>query len=88
MRASFVDLRKKSGEIIRALERKEEVVLFYRGRRKAVIKPLANEGDKPPMRASEHPAFGMWANREDMADVSEYVRRLRRPRFDAKGRRT
>jgi hypothetical protein len=25
--------------------------------------------------------FGMWRDREDMADVEEYVRRLRAPRF-------
>lgn len=26
------------------------------------------------------PAFGMWANRNDMEDVSSYVRELRKPR--------
>jgi hypothetical protein len=29
----------------------------------------------------EDPLFGMWRDREDMADVEEYVRRLRAPRF-------
>jgi len=27
------------------------------------------------------PAFGIWRDREDMADVAAYVRKLRAPRF-------
>jgi hypothetical protein len=27
------------------------------------------------------PAFGIWRDREDMADVNAYVRKLRAPRF-------
>ena len=27
------------------------------------------------------PAFGIWRDREDMADVDAYVRKLRAPRF-------
>ena len=30
---------------------------------------------------TEDPAFGMWRDREDMADVGAYVRKLRAPRF-------
>lgn len=29
------------------------------------------------------PLFGMWRDREDMADVAGYVRRIRAPRFNA-----
>ena len=29
----------------------------------------------------EDPLFGMWRDREDMADVEAYVRELRAPRF-------
>lgn len=29
----------------------------------------------------EDPLFGMWRDREDMADVEAYVRKLRAPRF-------
>jgi hypothetical protein len=31
------------------------------------------------------PLFGMWRDREDMADVAGYVRALRAPRFTADG---
>lgn len=30
---------------------------------------------------SDDPLFGMWRDREDMADVQAYVRKLRAPRF-------
>lgn len=31
------------------------------------------------------PLFGMWRDREDMADVAGYIRRVRAPRFDSGG---
>lgn len=34
-----------------------------------------------------NPMFGMWADREDMADVDAYVRALRAPRLGADGTR-
>jgi hypothetical protein len=36
---------------------------------------------------ADDPLFGMWRDREDMADVAGYVRRLRAPRFNADGSR-
>ncbi len=30
---------------------------------------------------ADDPLFGMWADREDMADVDAYIRKLRAPRF-------
>jgi hypothetical protein len=29
---------------------------------------------------TDDPAFGIWRDREDMADVADYVRRVRQPR--------
>lgn len=34
----------------------------------------------------DDPLFGMWRDREDMADVAGYVRELRGPRFSDEGR--
>jgi hypothetical protein len=31
---------------------------------------------------SDDPLFGMWRDREDMADVATYVRRIRASRFN------
>jgi hypothetical protein len=36
---------------------------------------------------ADDPLFGMWRNREDMADVAGYIRRIRAPRFNADGSR-
>jgi hypothetical protein len=83
MKASFVDLRKKSKQIIRAINRNEKVTLFYRGRAKAVMQPIGQEGDQPDVKAQDHAAFGIWADREDLKDVAGHVRKLRKGRFDA-----
>jgi hypothetical protein len=36
---------------------------------------------------ADDPLFGMWRDRDDMADVAGYVRRLRASRFNADGSR-
>ncbi len=48
---------------------------------------LEGNCDRPPGKgrrrsAADHPAVGMWKDRADMEDVSAYVRRLRRPRYE------
>lgn len=35
--------------------------------------------------ATDNPMFGMWRDREDLADVNAYVRQLRAPRYPAEG---
>ncbi len=85
MEASFVDLRKRSREIIRALDRNESVTITYRGKPRAIMQPIAPDGTKRSTkkpRTEDQPAFGMWADRKDMKDVAAYVRHLRKGRFD------
>jgi hypothetical protein len=36
---------------------------------------------------ADDPLFGMWRDRDDMADVEAYIRRIRAPRFKADGSR-
>jgi len=36
---------------------------------------------------TDDPLFGMWRDREDMADVAAYVRHIRAPRFNHNGSR-
>ena len=82
MKASFVDLRKKSSEVIRALNRNERVTVLYRGKPAAVMQPIHERGEQAVCSAKDHPAFGLWADREDMVDVEAHVRQLRKGRFD------
>ena len=81
MRASFVDLRTRSSQVIRALKRNESVTVYYRGKATAVMQPITGPGGGEPRAAKDHPAFGLWADREDTRDVAAHVRRLRRGRF-------
>lgn len=83
MRASFVDLRKKSSEIIQALNRNERVTVLYRGKPAAIMHPINDPQIAPVGSTKDHPAFGLWAGREDMTDVTATVRKLRKGRFDA-----
>jgi hypothetical protein len=83
MKASFVDLRKKSGEIIRALNRNEQVTVLYRGKPAAIMQPIGDESEQANGSAKDHPAFGLWADHQDMEDVADHVRQLRKGRFDA-----
>lgn len=80
MKASFVDLRRKSREILKALKRNEAVTVLYRGKAKAILRPLPERTNQP--KVEDQPAFGMWRDRKDIASVQDYVRRLRRGRID------
>jgi antitoxin (DNA-binding transcriptional repressor) of toxin-antitoxin stability system len=82
VKASFVDLRRRSASIIRALQRKEPVTVFYRGTPAAIMQPIGSTHDQPVGSAREHAAFGIWADRDDLKEVAAHVRRLRRSRFD------
>lgn len=79
MEASVLDLRKKMSEVMSAIDRRERVTLTHRGRRRAVIVPLEEE-KKTKVKVSDLPAFGMWANRDDMTDAVAYVEKLRESR--------
>jgi len=81
MRASVVDLRHKMKEILQALARNEPVTITYHGTDRAVMLPLGRaEQDRKPFRDS--PAFGMWKDRDEMKDVTAWLRAIRRGRID------
>lgn len=42
---------------------------------------LAANHDEAAKEQAGDPLFGMWRDREDMADVEAYVRKLRAPRY-------
>lgn len=37
--------------------------------------------DAPTIASTDHPAFGMWKDREDMMDPAAYIRKMREPRY-------
>jgi len=80
MRASVVELRYRMKEILAALDRNEAVTITYRGKDRAKLVPIRPENEARPS-IRQHPAFGMWADREDMADVKAWLRKARRRRY-------
>jgi antitoxin (DNA-binding transcriptional repressor) of toxin-antitoxin stability system len=81
MKASILDLRRRMGDVLKALRRNEEVTLLRRGKTIAVIRPVG--GAAGSKRVASHPAFGMWAGRSDLADMGAAMDKLRKGRFDA-----
>ncbi|MFM2090752.1 MAG: hypothetical protein RLZZ127_1241 [Planctomycetota bacterium] len=84
MQATILDLRRRMPEVLRALDRQERVTILYRGKPRAVLVPA--EGTATATRqagVSSHPAFGMWADRDDLGDVARHVRTLRQARTHA-----
>mgnify|MGYP001171170424 CR=1 FL=1 len=81
MEATILDMRRNPKKILDAIARNETVTLTNRGKRVARIEPI-RDAERPS--ASEHEAFGMWADRPEMRDPAAYVHGLRKGRFDAR----
>jgi len=77
MKASIVDLRYKTKEILKALSRNESVTVLYHGKVRGVIVPAQ---EKSEFRVKDHPFFGMRKGSEET--VLEELNRLRKPRHD------
>ncbi len=82
MKATVLDLRRRMKDILHALDKNEPVTIFYRGKKKGVLYPVRGQGP-PRASAAEHPVFGIWKDRDDMRDVGEVLRHLRKGRSHA-----
>jgi antitoxin (DNA-binding transcriptional repressor) of toxin-antitoxin stability system len=80
MKATVVDLRRRTAEIIKALDRNECVTILYRGKPKGIIYPVKDDPKRKRVSVAELPAFGMWKDREDMKDPTAWVRKIRSAR--------
>jgi hypothetical protein len=77
MKASIVDLRYKTNDILKALDRNESVTVLYHGKVKGIIKPAR---EKSELKVKDHPFFGMRGVSEET--VLEELENLRKPRHD------
>lgn len=77
MKASIVDLRYKTNDILKALDRNESVTVLYHGKVKGIIKPARK---RPGLKLKDHPFFGMCSESE--TTVLEEMESLRKPRHD------
>ena len=77
MKASIVDLRYKTKDILQALDRNESVTVLYHGKVKGVIQPA---GEGPNIKVQDHPFFSMCEN--NSKSVGEEMDELRKARHD------
>ena len=77
MKATALDLRRRTKDIIDALDRGESVTITYRGKEKGTIVPARNRKRRS---ITESPFFGMWKDNPKVQDVEAFIRKIRRPR--------
>ena len=73
-------LRSRVGDVLACIDRGESVTITYRGKPRARLVSIESEGATTPRDGEEFPAFGMWSDRDDLADVDAHVRGLRKGR--------
>jgi hypothetical protein len=71
MKASVVDLRYRMKEILKAIDRNEEVTILYHGKVKGVIKPKTSGSRR---RVSDHPFFSMVQSKKTVREVMAELR--------------
>ncbi len=75
MKASVVDLRYQMRDVLKALERNEDVSILYHGKVKGVLRAVARPSS---IRVREHPFFGM---KKAAGSVREEMDALRGGRY-------
>ena len=80
MKATARDLRFHSKEILESISRGEEVIITYRGKARAKIIPLENNEKS---KTEKNELFGIWQDNDNIKNVNQYLRRLRKGRFYA-----
>ena len=77
MTATAKDLRFYSKELIETVSRGEEVIITYRGKPSAKL--ISYKEHEEPQEEQE--LFGLWNDHDEIENVGEYVRSLRKGRF-------
>lgn len=80
MKISLTTLSKRQDDVLAELKRNKKISVSHNGQVVAVLQPL--EVNEKRERMLNTPAFGMWADRDDMADPNEWRRNLRKKRRD------
>ncbi len=71
MKATILDLRYRMHDVLKALERNEQVAISYHGKLKGVITAGPGRGEA---KVSEHPFFGMKKSRTAVEKDMERLR--------------
>ncbi len=76
MQATSKDLRFHTKEILDTAKRGEEVIITYHGKPYVKITPILQSSPEN----KENSFCGMWKEREDVNNIEDYVRKLRKGR--------
>ena len=79
MKATAKDLRFYSKELLDSANRGEEVIITYRGKPYAKLVPIAEKNQG--MIKEEHQLFGIWQDNENITNINEHIRKLRKERY-------
>lgn len=77
MEITAKELREKPGQIIAQAARGAEVIITLRGKKLVRLVPYRLENNNNEI---EDEIFGLWKDREDIANVNDYVRSARKGR--------
>ncbi len=72
------ELRLKTSQILKKVQQVGSVTVTLRGKPVAKLTALK---EKKVRRAADHPAVGIWTDREDMKDVHAWLKKIRTPRY-------
>jgi len=78
MKATAKDLRFHSKELLNTVNRGEEVIITYRGKPCAKLVPYDEFKKDNKIKTK---LFGLWKDNDNIEDVDNYVRDLRKGRF-------
>ncbi|GJQ61509.1 MAG: hypothetical protein SCALA702_05620 [Melioribacteraceae bacterium] len=78
MYSTAKELRFHTKALLDSVKRGEEVIITYRGKPAAKLVPV-DENVKVENESSD--LFGIWADKEEVSDVENYIRRIRKGRF-------
>jgi prevent-host-death family protein len=79
MEITTKQLRSESGRIISQVSKGQEITITYRGKPRAKIIPITAKR-VPVSQEPENELFGIWKDREDLVDVDQFVRNIRKGR--------
>lgn len=77
MKATAKDLRFHSRELLDTVNRGEEVVITFRGKPCAKLIPYTEKKEI----IAKNELFGIWKDNDNVQEIDEYVRGLRKGRF-------
>lgn len=78
MEATTKDMRLHSRELLAAVDRGEEIVITYRGCKRARLVPFTVHEEGRREAVAPNPLFGLWS--DQTGSVADHVRRMRQPR--------